>query len=89
MDIKPGYCPELHVSPVLENDQANYYQTKVGQLIWAVELGWIDINLVISLLSRYLAQPRHGHIDQFFHTFSFIKSHAKIKLVLDPFKNLL
>ena len=75
------------MSPVLEDDQANYYQNTVGQLIWAVELGWIDINLEISLLPHYITQPRHGNIEQVFHTLSFLKSHAKSKLVLDPFKN--
>ena len=34
--IKPGYFPELDVSPVLENYKSNYYQTTVGHLRWAV-----------------------------------------------------
>ena len=72
---------------LLEDYQANYYQTTVGQMIWAVDLGRIDINMKIALLSRYLAQLRHGHLDQVFHTLSFLKSHAKSKLVLDPLKN--
>ena len=54
---------------------------------WAVDIRRIDINLEIDLLSRYIDQLRHGHLDQVFHTFSFLKSHAKSKLVLDPFKN--
>ena len=74
--------------PFLEDDQENYYQTTVGYIIWAVEIRQIYINLEISLLSCYLDQPRHGHIEQVFHTFSFLKSHAKRKLVLDPFKNV-
>ena len=41
----------------------------------------------IALLSCYIDQLRHGHIDQVFHNFSSIKSYAKIELVLDPFKN--
>ena len=75
------------MSPVIEDDQANYYQTIVGQLIWAVEIGRIDINLEIDLLSRCLAQLRHDHIDHVFHNFSIIKSHTKTNLVLDPLKN--
>ena len=43
--INPVYLPELDVSLVLEYDQANYYQTSVWHLIWAVELGRININL--------------------------------------------
>ena len=85
--INPGYWTELDVPPVLEDDQAKYYQTICGQLRWAVKLVWIDINFEIALLSRYLDQTRHGCLDQIFHTFSFLKSHAKSKLVLDAFKN--
>ena len=44
LTIKPGYWPELYVSPVLEDDQAKYYQTTVGHLRWSVELVRIDIN---------------------------------------------
>ena len=76
------------MSQFLEDDQENYYQTTVEYIIWAVEIRQIYINLEISLLSRYLAQPRHGHLDLGFHNFSFLKSHAKSKLVLDPFKNV-
>ena len=67
--IKPGYWPEIDVSPVLEYDQKNYYQTKVGQLRWDVDLGQIDINLKTALLFHYIAQPMHGNIDQVLHTF--------------------
>ena len=72
---------------VLEDDQLIYYQTIVGQLRWAVKLRRIYINLEIDLLSCYLAQPRHGHLDQVFHTFSFINSRTKNRLVLYPSKN--
>ena len=67
--IKPGYRPELDVSLVLEDDQVNYYQTTVGQMRWVVELRRININLEISLLSCYIIQPRHGHLDQVSLTF--------------------
>ena len=75
------------MSLVLKDNQVNYYHTTVGQMRWSFELGRININLEMGLLSCYLAQPRHGHIDHFFHTFSFLKSPAKSKLVLDTFKN--
>ena len=68
------------MSPVLKDYQADYYHTTVVQLIWAVDLVRIDINLEIALLYSYLAQPRHGHLDEVFHTFSFLKSHAKSSL---------
>ena len=87
LPIKLVYSPELDVSPVLEDNKAEYYQNTVGHLRWAIELGRININLEIALLYIYLDQTRHGHVDQVFHTFSSLTSHAKIKLVLYPCKN--
>ncbi|MGH7954706.1 MAG: reverse transcriptase domain-containing protein [Gloeomargaritales cyanobacterium] len=34
-----GYRPELDVSPLLDDEQANYFQNLIGVLRWAVELG--------------------------------------------------
>ena len=66
--IKPEYRTELDVSPVFEVNQENYYQTTVGQLRWAVNLGQININLEIALLSCYLYQLAYGNIYQVFHS---------------------
>ena len=55
----------MDVSPVLGPDQANYYQSLIGVLRWAIELGRIDMYIDVSLLSSHLAQPRVGHLDQY------------------------
>jgi hypothetical protein len=52
-----GYRPELDTSPLLNDDQANYYASLIGVLRWAVELGHINIHIYMALLSSYLAQP--------------------------------
>ena len=75
------------MSLVFEDYQANYYHTTVGKMIWSINIGRIDINLEIALLSHFISQSRHGCLYQVFHTFSYLEAHAKIKLVLDPFKN--
>jgi hypothetical protein len=41
--MQTGYRPELDISPVLGPEQANYYQSLIGVLCWAVELGRIDM----------------------------------------------
>jgi hypothetical protein len=82
--MQPGYRPELDVSSVLAAEQANYYQSLIGILRWAVELGRIDINIDVALLSSYLAQPRVGHLEQALHIFSYLKHHATSHLVVDP-----
>jgi hypothetical protein len=37
--MQPGYRPELDISPVLGPEQANCFQSLIGVLHWAVELG--------------------------------------------------
>jgi len=39
-----------------------------------IELMRIDISTEVSLISRYLAQPRMGHLIQVRHIFSYLKS---------------
>jgi hypothetical protein len=41
--MPPSYRPELDISPELNPEQANYFQSQIGVLRWAVELGRIDI----------------------------------------------
>jgi len=82
--MQAGYRPELDVSPVLGPKQANYYQSIIGVLRWAVELGRIDINVDMALLSSYLAQPHIGHLEQALHIFCYLKHHLNAHLVFDP-----
>jgi hypothetical protein len=37
--MQAGYRPELDTSPILGPEQANYYQSLIGILCWAIELG--------------------------------------------------
>jgi len=72
------------VSPLLDADRANYYQNLIGILRWAVELGRIDIHVAVAMLSRYLVQPRQGHLEQVFHIFAYLKKHLeKSTMVFD------
>jgi len=82
--MQTGYRPELDVTPVLGAEQANYYQSLIGILRWAVELGRIDIYIDVSMLSSHLAEPRIGHLEQVFHIFSYLKHHTNSHLVFDP-----
>jgi len=69
---------------VLGPEQANYFQSLIGILRWAIELGWIDIHIDVALLSSYLAEPRLGHLEQALHIFSYLKYHITSHLVFDP-----
>jgi hypothetical protein len=55
--LSSGYRPELNVSPLLNDEEANYYQQLIGILHWVVDLGRIDIAFCITIMSKYLMQP--------------------------------
>jgi len=78
-----GYRPEVDSSPELDASRANYFQGLIGVLRWIVELGRIDILVPISMLSRYLALPREGHLEQVLHIFAYLKTYNRSSLVFD------
>ena len=81
--LSSGYRPELDTTPLLGAESANYYQNLIGVLRWAVELGRVDIHVAVAMLSRYLVQPRQGHLDQVFHLFAYLKRHERSNMVFD------
>jgi len=80
------YRPELDVTPELPARQASYFQGLIGVLRWIIELGRVDIMTPVSLLSRYLALPREGHLEAALHIFAYLKSHDRSLLVFDDTK---
>ena len=81
--LSSGYRPELDSTPELNAERQNYYQGLVGVLRWICELGRLDILMPISLMSRYLASAREGHLDQLFHVFAYLKTHDRSTMVFD------
>ena len=75
-----GYRPELDMTRLLSDEQANYYQNLIGVLRWAVELGQIDMHVQVAMLSSYLAQPRQGHLEAVFHIFAYLRKTRGQKL---------
>ena len=82
--ITTDYRPELDASPELNSTDAAYYQSVIGILRWAVELGRIDITCEVSMLSSHLALPREGHLQQVYHIFAYLKCHHNSRIVFDP-----
>jgi hypothetical protein len=78
-----GYRPEMDGSPELDPDQANYYQSLIGILRWATELGRIDIIVETGMLSRYCVSPRKGHLEQALHIFAYLKRCSSCSMVFD------
>jgi hypothetical protein len=77
------YRPEMDPTPELNDKKQNYYQGLIGILRWICELGRLDIIMPVSLMSRYLAQAREGHLQQVFHMFSYLKEYPRSRLVFD------
>ena len=78
------YRPELDVSEECNPEQASYFQNLIGVLRWIIELGRVDILTEVSLLSRYLASPRVGHLHQALHILQYLDSHDRSKIALNP-----
>jgi hypothetical protein len=79
-----SYRPELDVSPVLDAEIANYYQSLIGVLRWTVEIGRIDITTEVSMLAAHMAMPRQGHLYAVFRVFAYLKQKHNSRLVYDP-----
>jgi hypothetical protein len=81
--ISQGYRPELDTSLELDDLRTNYYQGLIGVLRWICELGRVDILMPVSLLSRFLAAPRKGHLEQALHVFAYLKRYNRSTMVFD------
>lgn len=70
-----SYAPELDTSDsCTDNEASSLFQNMIGILRWwAIELGRIDITYEVSVLSRYLAAPRTGHLLQYIHIFKYLE----------------
>ena len=82
-----SYHPELDSTDFCNDDLTAVYMNMIGVLRWIVELGRIDIQLEVSLLSQYLVQPRKGHLSQACNIFRYLKNrYSKGYVVMDPHK---
>ncbi len=51
------YYLEIDVSPELGDTDSSYFYSPVGVLRWIVELGCVDIDVEVSMMSSHLALP--------------------------------
>ena len=83
MPIKHGYRPEMDCTAELKADGLQWYQEMIGSLRWAVEIGRVDILLETAIMSKHLALPREGHLEQVLHIMGYLKKHKKLRLMFD------
>ena len=84
MPLAYGYRPELDITPELKADGLQRYQELIRILLWAVELGRVNILMETSMMSTHLAMTRLGHLAQVYQIFGYLKEWPKRKLFLDP-----
>ena len=58
-----GSIPEIDVTRELDKGGITFYQEIIGMMRWAIEIGRVDINTEIALLSSHQAAPREGHLE--------------------------
>ena len=81
--LPSDYSPELDISPVLNDDDTNLYQSYVCVLLWILELGSLDIYAPVAFLSSFLTNPRVGHLEAVYQIFGYLKRHDKSTMVFD------
>ena len=82
--LSSGYCPEIDVSPEFGEADASYFHSLIGVLRWIVELGRVDLDVEVSMMSSHLALPREGHLKEIYHIFAYLKAHSNTEMVFDP-----
>jgi hypothetical protein len=77
------FHPELDDTPFLDEDSVTLYQSYIGMLHWAVELGRIDITHFASTMAKFAALPREGHLSYVVKCFGYIQKHLKSRILID------
>ena len=82
--LPSGYKPELDVTDECDAEHVSRFQQLIGILRWAIELGRIDVQIEVALLSQYQASPREGHLEALYLIFHYLSKNPKKRLVMDP-----
>ncbi len=82
--LSSNYHPEIDVSLELGEIKASHFNCLIGVLWWIVELGRVDLDVEVSMMSSHLALPCEGHLKEIYHIFAYLKAHSNTKMVFDP-----
>ena len=81
--LRSGYKTEDDDTVELKSDGMQWYQEIIGHILWAIDLGRVDILLEVALLSQNLALPHEGHLDQALHVIGYLKEHKNLRIIFD------
>ena len=82
--ITNGYCPEIDVTPELDHEDVAHNPSLIGVLRSIVELGRVDINVEVSMLSSHLVLPREGYMKELLHVFAYLRKYINSEMAFDP-----
>ena len=68
--MSSDYTPALDATTELESDGITIYKELIGEFIWAIEIGRVDTEQEVSLLSSYQDYPCDGHLQKILHIFA-------------------
>ena len=69
--LEPNDHPKLDLTPELDEDGIQKYQSLIGSLQWTVLLGRIDLATAVMTMSGFRANPRQGHLDRVKHIIGY------------------
>ena len=76
--------PNLDVMDECDAKHVSRFQQPIGILRLAVDLGRVDIQIEVALLSQYQALPQDIHIEALYLIFHSLSNNPKKILVMDP-----
>ena len=82
--IPKNYNPSEDVSNELNTQGVQAYQELIGELLWEVEIGIVDIFLEVALLSSPLALSISVHLQAVYKIFGHLNQFPKRKLYFNP-----
>jgi hypothetical protein len=62
--LEKGDHPELDLSPFLDEEGIQQYQSMIGSIQWAVSLGRFDVTTAVMTMSGFRVAPREGHLER-------------------------
>jgi Reverse transcriptase (RNA-dependent DNA polymerase) len=79
-----NFHPEIDDSDFLDEDGTTLYQSYIGILRWAIELGRIDLAHFGSTMAKFSVTPREGHLTALIRGFTYVKKHLQSRIIIDP-----
>ena len=80
--LEHGDHPKLDTSPLLNINGIKIYQSLIGSLQWAIQIGRFDVGTATMTMSRFRAFPRQGHLDRAKRIIGYLSKmrHAVIRI---------